>query len=232
MEISPNIKPIISDYLSGFLGEERYNIITNVLQNRTRYLTVCLEYIYQAQNASAVLRSAEAFGLQDIHIIEANNSYNVNPDVVRGSDKWLTLHRYNNCENPTQSAIDYLKKNGYRIVATSPHVNDVALSNYDITKGKVALFFGNEHNGVSNLVLDQADDFLYIPMYGFTESFNISVAAGMSIYVLREKLNSSSISWKLSDEEFESLRFRWLRKAVKRSDLTIKRFLEDNPHLK
>lgn len=232
MEFTPEIRNQISDHLGTFLGDERIGIIKRVLSNRTRYVTVCLEDIYQSQNASAVLRSAEAFGLQDVHIIENSNSFSINPNVVRGSDKWLTIHRYDNSACPTSDAINSLKSKGYRIVATSPHVDGVALEDFDLTKGRAAIFFGNEHNGVSQTLLDQADEFLYIPMYGFTESFNISVAAAMSIHTLRRKLDDQSIDWKLSDEEHDELLFSWLNKAVKRPDPIIKRFLEENSCLK
>jgi len=232
MEFDSATRNILSDHLETFLGDDRIAIINKVLHNRTRYLTVCLEDIYQSQNASAVIRSSEAFGLQDIHIIENANNFNINPNVVRGSDKWLTIHRHDNSENPTQNAIDSLKSNGYRIIATSPHVNGVTLENFDLTKGKAAVFFGNEHAGISQTVLDNADEYLYIPMYGFTESFNISVAAAMTIHTLRGKLVEQNIDWQLSEDELSFLRFSWLKKAVKRSDLTLRRFLEENPHLK
>ncbi|WP_207895689.1 TrmH family RNA methyltransferase [Acetobacteroides hydrogenigenes] len=230
MEFTPEIRNRISDHLETFLGDERIGIIKRVLSNRTRYITVCLEDIYQSQNASAVLRSSEAFGLQDVHIIENSNIFSINPNVVRGSDKWLTIHRYFNSACPTSDAISSLRSNGYRIVATSPHVDGVALEDFDLTKGKVAVFFGNEHNGVSQTLLDQADEYLYIPMYGFTESFNISVAAAMTIHTLRGKLHEQDIRWALSGAEYEELLFSWLNKAVKRPDLIVKRFLDENPY--
>lgn len=231
MEVNPNLYSAVSDYLSSFLGDDRYAIIERALSNRTRYITVCLEDILQAQNASAVLRSAEAFGLQDVHIIEDKYPYTINPKVVKGSNKWLTLHKYNNSANPSLDAITHLKSLGYRIAATSPHVDGISLNDYDLTKGKTCIFFGNEHAGVSQTLLDNADEFLYIPMYGFTESFNISVAAGLTIHTLREKLMQSDIDWHLPQDELEELRFNWLKSAVKHPELSIKRFFEDNPQL-
>lgn len=232
MKFTSETRNKLSEHLESFLGDERKSLIRKVLSNRTRYITVCLEDIYQSQNASAVLRSSEAFGLQDVHIVENSNCFEINPNVVRGSDKWLTIHRYSDSENPTMDAIRALKADGYRIVATSPHVDGVSLDDFDLTKGKAAVFFGNEHNGVSQTLLDNADEYLYIPMLGFTESFNISVAAAMSIHFLRQKLVSQNISWELSDEEHDELLFSWLNKAVKRPDLIIDRFLEENSLLK
>lgn len=231
MDYSITVQRYLVDHLCTFLLEERSELIKRVLSNRTRHITVCLEDIYQSQNASAVLRSAEAFGLQDIHIVEGNNSFLINRDVVRGSDKWLTLQRYSDSSNPTQDAIDSLRAQGYRIVATSPHVNGVALDDFDVEKGKCAIFFGNEHNGISQTLLSQADEFLYIPMLGFTESFNISVAAAMTIHTLRHKLDGSDVAWQLPEVEHYDLLLKWLMKAVKRSDLIIERFLEENPNL-
>lgn len=230
MEFSSNTKNILVEHLESFLLEERALLIRKVLSQRTRHIAVCLENIYQSQNASAVLRSSEAFGLQDVHIVEASNSFQINPDVVRGSDKWLTLSRYQG-SNATLDAISRLKSNGYRIVATSPHVDGVSLDDFDVEKGKAAIFFGNEHSGISQFVLDNADEFLYIPMRGFTESFNISVAAGMTVHALRNKLDKSAVEWNLTKGESIDLHLSWLMKAVKRSDLTIKRFLEENPYL-
>lgn len=231
MDFSIEVKRAISKHLESFLGEERTSIIRRVLSYRTRYITVCLEDIYQSQNASAVLRSSEAFGFQDVHIIENSNSFCINPNVVRGSDKWLTIARYDGSSSPTLDAIEKLRCSGYRIVATSPHVDGVALENFDLTKGKAAIFFGNEHSGISQTVLDNADEYLYIPMYGFTESFNISVAAAMTLHELRKKLDEQKISWSLSEEEAAEMHYSWLYKAVKRSDLIVERFLNENPNL-
>ena len=136
------------EYLSSVITEERYVQIQKVLQNRTRYLTVVLEDIYQSQNASAVLRTCDCFGIQDVHIIENKNEYNINPDVVQGASKWLSLSYYNERENNTLDAINKLKADGYRIVATTPHTNDVNLEEFDINSGKIALVFGTELTGI------------------------------------------------------------------------------------
>jgi len=219
------VKKELIEYLKQFVFERRAELFENVIQNRTRYITVVLEDIFQAHNASAVLRTAECFGIQDIHIIENRNQYTVSPDVALGSPKWLNLKKYNKNENNTLTAINELKQRGYRIVATTPHTNDVNLEDFDLNKGKIALFFGTEQHGLSHLMIDHADEYLKIPMYGFTESFNISVSAAIVLHHLTYKLRQSNIDWKLSEQEKIDILFEWLKRAVKKSNMLIEKFL-------
>lgn len=213
------------NFLKQFVTDNRLEVFDKVLENRTRYITVAVEDIYQSQNASAVLRTLDCFGLQDIHIIENKNKYEVNPDVALGSSQWLNLIRYNKTENNTLQSIKKLKENGYRIVATSPHKEDVDLENFDLGKGKVALFFGNEVMGLSELMIENADEYLKIPMFGFTESFNISVSAAIILHHLTSKLRNSNINWQLADFEKEELKLSWLKKTIKSSSLLVNDFL-------
>ncbi len=213
------------NYLKQFVTDNRLEVFDKVLENRTRYITVAVEDIYQSQNASAVLRTSDCFGLQDIHIIENKNNYEVNPDVALGSAKWLNLIKYNKTENNTLQSIKKLKESGYRIVATSPYKEGVDLANFDLRKGKVALFFGNEVMGLSELMIENADEYLKIPMYGFTESFNISVSAAVILHNLTSKLRNSNINWQLTDFEKEELKLSWLKETIKSSSLLVKDFL-------
>lgn len=214
-------------FLSECLYERRILQIQNVLEKRTRYIAVVLEDIFQSQNASAVLRTSDCLGIQDIHIIENNNAFHVNPKVVMGASKWLSLKKYNGSENNTLKAIEHLKSNGYRIVATTPHSNDVSLENFDLSKGKFALFFGTEYTGLSKSVLDNADEFIRIPMYGFTESYNISVSAAIILYTLISKLRESEIKYELSSDERELLLLSWLEATSKNWHMMEKRFLAE-----
>jgi len=173
-------------FLSDFIYDRRIAQLQKVIECRTRYITVVLEDIFQSQNASAVLRTSDCLGIQDVHIIENKNAFNVNPKVVLGSSKWLTLKKYNGSTNNSEKAISNLRKEGYRIVATSPHTNQVNLDQFDINKGKVAVFFGTEQTGLSDVVLNNADEYLSIPMFGFTESYNISVSAAIVFIILLE----------------------------------------------
>ncbi len=217
--------PLISN-LSKLITVERWQLMNKIINKRTKYLTVVLEDIYQPHNASAVLRTCDCFGVQDVHIIENQNEYQVNPDVALGASKWLNLQKYNEEKNNTIACINSLKKDGYRIVATTPHTNDVALDNFDLEKGKIALLFGSEQPGLSNLAMDNADEFLKIPMHGFTESFNISVSASIILHHLRLKLDQSEIKWILEDKEKEEILLNWLKQSIKRSDIIEKEFLK------
>jgi len=209
-----NDESVIS-FLSGFVTEKRLNRIEEILAKRTRYITVVLEDIYQSQNASAVLRSCECFGVQDVHIIENYNPYNINPMVLKGSDKWLNIKRYNQSDNNSADAVQRLRSEGYRIVATSLNENSTGLDAFDVGKGKCAVFFGNEHQGVSEYILNQADEYLKVPMCGFTQSLNISVSAGIIISHLTGKMRNSEIEWHLTATEKESIRAEWLKCSVK-----------------
>jgi tRNA (guanosine-2'-O-)-methyltransferase len=216
----------IVEYLSDFVTEKRYEGFISVLNQRTNYITVALEDIYQSQNANAVLRTCDCFGIQNVHIIENQNQYQINPDVSLGSSKWLNLNFYNREENNTINAINTLRAQGYRIVATTPHTDDVNLEEFDLEKGKFALFFGSELPGLSNLMLDNADEYLKIPMYGFTESFNISVSAAICLHYLRLKLNNSNIEWGININEKNEILFNWLMQSIKSSDQILRDFLE------
>ena len=205
----------VSSFLSGFVTEKRLGRIEEILAQRTRYITVALEDIYQSQNASAVLRTCECFGIQDVHIIENYNPYNINPMVLKGSDKWLSIHRYNRSGNNTAEAVHRLKSEGYCIVATSLRKGSIELDSFDVERGKCAVIFGNEHQGVSECVMEQADEYLKIPMYGFTQSLNISVSAGIILARFMEKIRNSNVDWQLSNPEKDILRAEWLQSSVK-----------------
>ncbi len=223
--MAPMDKKRLVEYLSGFITNQRREAFERVLQQRTRYITVVLEDIYQPHNASAVLRSMDCFGIQDAHIIENSNEYRINPDVALGASKWLSLMRYNEPGNNTTPALEHLKDRGYRLVATTPHQQDVELPDFSLEHGKTALLFGTEMEGLSQQALSMADEYLRVPMYGFTESFNISVSAAIILYELKKKLVHSSVKWRLGEEEKTELMLEWLKKTIKRSDLLIKQFL-------
>lgn len=221
-------KQALYDYLAGFITENKRSKFEEVIQNRTRYITVVLEDIYQPHNASAVLRTCDCFGIQDVHIIENQNIYTVNPDIALGSSKWLNLYSYSGQENNSPAAIKSLKEKGYRIVATTLHKDNVTLQELSLDNGPVALVFGTEMRGVTGNTLELADEFMKIPMFGFTESFNISVSAALALFYLTEKLRKSDIKWHLTDDEMLDIRLQWARQVVKRSDLIELDFLAKN----
>jgi tRNA (guanosine-2'-O-)-methyltransferase len=215
-------------YLSGFITQRRWHNMEKIIRYRTRYITVVLEDIFQPQNASAVLRTCECLGIQDVHIIENKNRYNINPDVVMGSDKWLNLIKYDSENSNTQTAIGQLKKAGYRIIATSLSKKATILDEFEPAGGRCAIFFGTELTGLTEEVLNQADEHLKIPIYGFTDSYNISVSAAIVLHDLLNRIRKSEIQWQLSDSEKEEILLQWLKNSIKRSDLLIEEFLRTN----
>lgn len=221
-----SITPRLIEYLSGFVTEERLGTFNSVLDNRTRYITIVLEDLYQPHNASAVLRTCDCFGIQDVHVIENRNTYSVNPDIALGSNKWLTLNKYNRTESNTLETYDALRSAGYRIIATTHHRDDKTPEDFDLRKGKAALVFGTELEGLSETAINEADEYLQIPMFGFTESFNISVAVAIILYQLTTRLRRSGIGWKLTQTEKRELKLAWLKKSIKKSDLLIREFIE------
>jgi tRNA (guanosine-2'-O-)-methyltransferase len=206
------------EYLSSFISENKLRRFEEVLEYRTRYLTVVLEDIYQPQNTSAVIRSCELLGLQDLHIIENENQYTLNPDVVVGSNKWIRLYKHKKNENNTLTCFERLRAKGYKIVATSPHKNDYTPENIPLDH-KLAFVIGKEKAGLSDDAMNNADMYLNIPSYGFTESYNLSVSAAITTYTLLQRLRGSNYSWRLSREEKNEIKLQWMKKVVKRFDL-------------
>ncbi|NMM50437.1 TrmH family RNA methyltransferase [Marinigracilibium pacificum] len=212
------------DYLANFVTDERKELIEQVLSSRTRYLTLVLEDIYQTQNASAVLRTCECFGLQDVHIVEQGNKFSVNRNIVRGATKWIDIHRYNHPEsNNIDDCIAHLKKDGYKICATSPHSGAVDLPDFSPDE-KTAFIIGHERHGLSQKALELSDVCLKIPMYGFTESYNLSVSAALILYDCIQKLKNANKNIELSEIEKEELRYNWYKISYKRADLLEKGF--------
>tara|TARA_Y200000002_G_scaffold106949_1_gene87395 strand:- start:4525 stop:5199 length:675 start_codon:yes stop_codon:yes gene_type:complete len=215
------------DHFLKCITDERKALFEELIQKRTTYLTVVLENIYQPLNASAVLRSCDCFGIQDVHIIENYNEFKPDREVAMGASNWLTVNRYDKNENNTLDCIQSLKNKGYRILATSPHNSQTDLINFDLSKGKTALFFGTEVEGLSNIVLENADEHLHIPMYGFTESFNLSVSAAICLYEMRMKMEKENIKWHMTEDEKNQVLLNWLRYSIDRSEIVEEDFLKN-----
>jgi tRNA (guanosine-2'-O-)-methyltransferase len=228
MEMDLQTKERLRDYFSGFVTERRSSLLNQVVRNRTRYVSLILEDIYQSHNASAVLRSCDCFGIQDVHIIENKNLYEVNPDVALGSAQWLTLNKYNGVEDNTTECIRSLKSKGYRIVATTPRTDAPLLEDFDVTAGKFALMFGTELNGLTDTAFNLADEFVRIPMYGFTESFNISVSAALCLFHFTSAIRRQGVSWELEEEELLDVQIGWFRNTIKESSMIEKMFFRNN----
>lgn len=211
------------EYLKNFITEKRWERFLSVLNNRTRYITIVLEDVFQEHNASAVLRSCDCFGIQDVHLVENRNAFKTNEEVSMGAAQWLSIYRYNQKEtNNTEICFQKLKQKGYRIIATSPHTKSKKLEDISL-ESPIAIVFGAEKEGLSDYALKNADDYLYIPMYGFTESFNISVTAALCMYDLNKKLRSSNIPYLLSEKEKEEIVLQWLKNTIPDADKILER---------
>ncbi len=212
-------------HLKEMMFNDRWARFHQVLDQRTKHITVVLEDIFQPHNASAVIRTCELKGIQDLHIIENRNPYNVNPDIVVGSNKWIDLTRYNKHEHNTFSCFQSLKKAGYQVVATSPHKDDCLIHELPLDQ-KTALVFGNEGDGLSDVALENADAFVRIPSCGFTESYNLSVSVAICLYELTARLKKEVGNWQLTPEEKEVLLLKYALNTVRNPQIITKNLLQ------
>lgn len=200
-----------TDYMSGFLTGERIQTLRRTLAMRTRYMTILTENTFHPQNASALVRHCEAFGVQDLHTVETMCRFDPSVNIVRGTDKWIDIIRHDS----TEEAIASLKASGYRIVATTPHRESCTPETFDVEKGHFCLVFGTEHAGVSPQIISAADEFLRIPMCGMVESLNVSASAAILIYMLSQRMRLSDVAWRLSEAECSEVMFRWVMSSVR-----------------
>ena len=207
------------EYLERFISVERKERFRNVLEERTNFITVAIEDVFQLHNTSAVIRSCEAFGLQSAHVIEGRFGKRLDKNIAMGAQQWVDVYRH----ETTQSCISQLRGEGYRIIATTPHGNSCHLEDFDI-KERTALFFGTEKEGLSEEMLREADGLLKIPMVGFTESLNISVSAAIILQHFTVKMKRQDLPWQLSDTEKLEKRLDWTRKSIKSIDDILSRF--------
>ena len=207
-------------YMSQFLTEERVEVLRRTLASRTRYMTILTENTFHPQNASALVRHCEAFGLQDLHTVETRCKFNPNVNIVRGTDKWVDITRHES----TEEAISTLKSAGYRLVATTPHRESCTPETFDVAKGPFCLVFGTEHAGVSDEIIEAADEYLRIPMCGMVESLNVSASAAILIYMLSQRMRlTPSIDWALKEDDAREMLFRWVMSSVKDSERILER---------
>ncbi|MFP9118981.1 TrmH family RNA methyltransferase [Flavobacterium sp. RNTU_13] len=209
------------NYLEGFITENRRDAFLKILAQRSRHFVVAIEDVYQLHNTSAVLRTCEVFGVQELHVVEEKYGKKIDKEIALGAQKWVDVDRY----NTTTECINQLKSRGYKIIATSPHAEAADLDDFDITE-RAAIFFGTEKKGLTQEVLDQADGFIKIPMLGFTESLNISSSAAIIIQNISQRLRKSNIKWQLTEEELLEKRIDWTQKSIKDIDFITQRYLD------
>jgi tRNA (guanosine-2'-O-)-methyltransferase len=212
------------EVLRPYVTDNKMQVFEACLAQRTRYVTMVLEDIFQPQNASAVLRSCDCFGIQDVHVIENDHAYDVNPKVVHGASKWLHIHKYYEEDFNSERCLEALKEKGYRLVATSPRADSIPIHDFPLDR-PIALMMGTEKRGLSDYAFGMADGLVTIPMYGFTESLNISVSAAICLQNLTHRLRESVYPWQLTDEERDELLLEWMRKVVKDAEGIERRFI-------
>ena len=211
------------NFLENILTDNRKEKFLKVLKNRTNHFTIAVEDIFQMHNTSAVMRSCEVFGIQELNVIEQRYGKSIDKEIAMGAQKWVDINTYDSITD----CVDTLKNKGYQIIATTPHDNDCLMDDFDITKPS-ALFFGTERDGLSEEILQRADGFLKIPMVGFTESLNISVSAAIIIQNLTNRLRNSAIDWQLSEEEILVKRLAWAKNSIKDIKRIEARYYEEN----
>lgn len=208
------------DYLEGYLTDNRKDRFQRTLSNRTKFLTIAIEDVFQLHNTSAIIRSCDAFGIQEVHVVEDRFEDRLDKNIAMGAQQWVDVSRYRS----TPECLERLRNKGYSIVATVPDRKASALPDFSIEQ-KTALFFGTERDGLSNDILQQADDYLTIPMVGFSESLNVSVSAAIVIQNLADKLRNSHLPWRLSEIEILDKRLDWTKKSIKNVEQIIERYL-------
>lgn len=215
--------PALFTYLQTYLTERRKDIFQKVLAERTRHFTVATEDVYQLHNTSAVMRTCDVFGIQDLHVVEERLGKRVDKEIAMGAQKWVSLNRYSTITD----CIKNLRDSGYQIIATTPHDDSTLLHEFDVSK-KSAFFFGKESDGLSDTVMNAADGFLKIPMYGFTESLNISVSAAIILQSVVSKMKQSKVNWQLSEAEKLEIEMEWMKRTIKSSEEIIERYYLEN----
>lgn len=207
------------EYLQTYLTDRRRELFRKVLAERTRHFTVVTEDVYQLHNTSAVMRSCDVFGIQDLHVVEEDLGKRIDKEIAMGAQKWVSLHRH----DTIKSCIKTLKDRGYQIMATSPHNNSLTLADFDVTR-KTAFLFGQEGEGLSEEALGLADGCMRIPMFGFTESLNISVSVAIILQSIVTRLRDTEVSWQLSEDEKMVLEMEWTQKSIKSVSEIINRY--------
>jgi len=210
------------ELITSLISEERLNRFKEVISLRTRRLTLCLEDMFHPHNASATLRTSEAFGLQEVNVIERFCRFSPAMDIVRGTDKWLDINHWSS----TEELLGSLKNRGYRIVVTSPRPGSQIIDEYRVNDNSIALFMGTEKTGISEELERNADDTLYIPMYGLTESLNVSVSAAIIVQRLSEQIRQQPISkWTLPESEQLNLLINWVASSVRDGKRVVEKIL-------
>lgn len=217
---------LIINYLKEFVLSNRYQLFKNKIEERTKYASVLIENVYQSHNASAIIRTCEALGFQDLYIFERKNTFSPNDEISLGSNKWINIYKYNEKHHSFCQLIKDLKQKNYRIVATSPEPKSKSIYDFNLEKGKCIFLFGTELSGLTEEAISLADEYVKIPIYGFTESFNVSVSVGIIMNYVSHELRKSNIAYQLTKEEKEEILIKWLISSIPSGNKILDRFLQ------
>lgn len=209
----------IIEQIGPFLTDVRKNKIENVLSKRCSKIPIILEDIYDAGNIFAVFRSAESLGFQHVHLIEQEIERKKLPNRSRrNSQKWLSIHDWHS----TTKCIHHLRSENFKIAATDVSAS-MGIDEIDFSR-PTAVLFGNEHHGVQQNTLEMADYVFKVPMQGFTESFNISVAVAISLYhIYQERQHSPGGHADLSNDDKKNLRARFYLRSYEHAEQLLKK---------
>ncbi len=204
-----------TEVMSRSILPRRMQRLEQVVAGRTRRLVVVLENLHDSHNLSAVLRSAEGFGVQEVHVVETGGPLEIAPKITQGCHKWLDIYSYPDAA----SCVDHLHARGFELWAAALEPGAASLTDIDFSR-PVALVLGNEKLGLTRELLDLCDHVYRIPMRGFVQSFNISVAAAISLFyaTLPSTVTGGGVEPGLEPEEAARLRERWLALSVKQRD--------------
>lgn len=197
------------EYLKQFLTEERLAKIEHFSKESSDFVLPVMDDVYQFRNAAAIIRSVEACAFHKVVAMEEENVFNPNLTVTKGAETWVEVEKM----PKNIASLQNIKDRGYKILAVSLEKNAVMLPEYEIAE-PIALVFGTEQAGVSEEVIDFADETLAIPMFGFTRSYNVSVAAGICMYELKQKLLKSNIDYKLNEQKLLEMQVRWAVNSI------------------
>lgn len=209
----------VVEKLGPYVSDDRQSRINHVLGNRTRSVVPVVEGLHNSGNISAVMRSAEGMGFHDFHLIENQDYFKNSSRTSQGAEKWLNVSRWKN----TVACFEQLKEAGYQMVVTELGAKD-SLLDVDFTQ-KTALVFGNEARGISAEALGLADQRCMLPIHGFVESYNISVAGALCLQVaLQQRELKLGKSGDLSPEDFLDLKASYYVKSVRAARAMLDKF--------
>lgn len=221
------LRKYLVERLEEYVTPNKVQLIERVLSQRTRHVTVVMEDFYQSHNTNAVMRTCDCFGIQDVYITQRLHDYSLNPNVVRGASKWLNINMYDRKDDSTEKCFNALRQKNYKLVGTTPNRDYASIKELNLDE-PIALVFGTEKAGLSKYAKENVDELVHIPMYGFTESFNVSVSAALILNELVGRIRESEMKWQLTADEKEDLKYEWYQNIVKRADLHIKNFISEH----